>query len=100
MSAYVIVSYDITDPQAFAPYVAGVMPLIARHGGEVVVADDAATTLEGAPRHMEVVLRFPDRAAAQAWYEDPDYAPVRQIRLNATTHERLVIAAAFTPPGG
>lgn len=100
MSAYVIVSYDITDPEAFAPYVPGVMPLIARHGGEVVVADDAAATLEGEPRHMQIVLRFPDRDAAQAWYEDPDYAPVRQLRLDATANEHLVIASAFTPPAG
>ncbi len=99
MSAYVIVSYDITHPEAFAPYVAGVMPLIEKHGGEVVVADNAATAVEGEGRHMEVVLRFPDRAAAQAWHEDPDYAPVLQIRLDSTANGRLVIAEGFTPPG-
>jgi hypothetical protein len=34
LSIYAIVSHDITDPQSFAPDVAGVMPLIAGHGGE------------------------------------------------------------------
>lgn len=46
MSACVIVSYDISDPKGYEGYVPGVLPLIAKHGGEVLVADFEAIAKE------------------------------------------------------
>lgn len=99
MAAYVIVSYDITDPEGYQAYVPGVIPLLAKHGGEVLVAAQDATVLEGAPRTTEVVLRFADEATALAWYNDPAYVEVRKIRLAASANTRMVVAKAFAPPG-
>lgn len=100
MSAYVIVSYDVTDPESFGPYVPAVGPLIAKHGGEVLVVDAAAETREGEERGVNIVLRFPDMDAARAWYDDPEYAPVRQIRLDNTANNSLTIVHGFVPPNG
>ena len=98
MSAYVIASYDIVDPDGFAQYVPGVLPLLEKHGGEIVVADREARALEGPGRTIEVVVRFPSTEAAMAWYEDPDYAPLRQLRFDTCTANRLVVASEFVPP--
>jgi uncharacterized protein (DUF1330 family) len=98
VSAYVIVSYDVTDPQAFEGYVPGVMPLLEKHGAEVVVADFEPQQLEGEKRGVRVVLKFESEEAARRWYEDPDYAPVRQIRHDACANNELTIVKPFAPP--
>jgi len=99
VSAYVIVSYDISDPKGYEGYVPGVLPLIAKHGGEVVVADFQADHLEGEKRGVHVVLRFASEEAARAWYDDPGYEPVRGIRHATCTNNSLVVATEFVPPG-
>lgn len=100
MSAYVIVSYDIVDPAGFESYVPGVLPLLEKHGGEVVVADFEAQALEGPARSVEVVIRFPSEDAAMAWYEDPEYAPLKRLRFDTCAENRLVVAREFVPPEG
>jgi uncharacterized protein (DUF1330 family) len=99
LSAYVIVSYDISDPEGYKGYVPGVLPLIAKHGGEVLVADFSATCLEGDKRSVHVVLRFASEGAARAWYDDPEYEPVRGIRHATCSNNSLVVAKEFVPPG-
>lgn len=100
MSTYVIVSYDVVDPEGFEAYVPGVLPLLEKHGAEVVVADFEAHTLEGPERSVEVVLRFPSEEAAMAWYEDPEYEPLKQLRFDTCAENRLVIAREFVAPEG
>ena len=98
MYAYVIVSYDIDNPTDFAPYVPAVMPLLEKHGGEVVVADRDAQVLEGEKRQVYVVLRFPSEAAALGFYNDPAYEPVKNIRLSSCSNTNLAVAREFVPP--
>jgi uncharacterized protein (DUF1330 family) len=95
MSAYVIVSYDIADPEVFKGYPPAVMPLLLKHGAQVLVADFAAQAVEGQASGGHVVIKFPSEEAARKFYNDPDYAPVKQIRLNSTKNRTLVIAKEF-----
>ncbi len=98
MAVYFIVSYDIDDAEGYGGYVAAVMPLLQKHGGEGVVADAEAKSVEGAARMSNVVLRFESEEKAMAWYDDPDYEPLRQIRLDATSNGMMVLAKEFVPP--
>ena len=50
----------------------GVIPLLQKHGVEILVADYEPKTLEGESRGVNVVLRFESEEAAMAWYHDPD----------------------------
>lgn len=98
MSVYIIASYDITDPKGYEGYVPGVVPLLQKHGAEVLVADYEAEALEGHAHGVNVVLRFPSEEAARKWYNDPDYGPVKQIRLNSTQNGSAVLAKEFMAP--
>lgn len=98
MAVYVIVGYDITDPKGYGGYVPGVVPLLQKHGAEILVADYESQPLEGEPRKVNVVLKFPSEEAARSWYDDPAYDPVRQIRLGSTAGGYIAIAKEFTPP--
>lgn len=100
MPAYMIASYDIADPDGYEGYVPGVVPLLQKHGAEILVADYEASAMEGEARGVYVVLKFPSEEAALAWYNDPAYEPVRKIRLDASANGNLVLAKAFVPPSG
>ena len=98
MSVYFIVSYDVVDPEGFESYVPRVMPLLEKHGAEVLVADTDARLFEGEKRSAYVVLRFDTEEAALGWYNDPDYEPVRKIRLDSSDNGNAVLAKQFEPP--
>jgi uncharacterized protein (DUF1330 family) len=91
MAAYVIAHIDVKDPALFEQYRLQVPEHIRRHGGEYLVRGGATTVVEGTwqPKRL-VILRFPDKAAAQAFVDDPAYAPVAALRQRAA-HTDLVI---------
>ena len=81
MSVYLIVNVEVKDPAAFERYRAGVPALIRKHGGEYLVRGGNPELLEGGWNPSRVVLlRFPDRASAMAFMEDPEYRPLKELR--------------------
>lgn len=98
MPAYMIASYEITDPDGYESYLASVVPLLEKHGAEVLVADHDAQALEGDKRSTYIVLRFDSAAAALAWYNDPAYASVKKLRLDSSRDGSLALCAGFVLP--
>ena len=98
MSVYVIATYDISDSKGYEGYVPGVLPLLQKHGAEILVADYEAEALEGRAAGVNVVLKFDSEEAARNWYNDADYGPVKQIRLNSTKNGSVVLAKEFEMP--
>lgn len=99
VSAYIIVSYDIVDHEGYDGYVHGVVPLLQKHGAEVLVAEYEARPLEGDARSVYVVLRFASEEAALAWYNDPAYEPVRNIRFGSCANNHMVLARQYVAAG-
>lgn len=98
MPAYIIVNIEVTDPEGFERYRDAVPPLIAKHGGRYLVRGGKLDVREGAPGWKRlVVLEFPSLAAAHAFYDDPEYAPLLALRL-ATTNSQMVMVEGHTPP--
>lgn len=104
MSAYMIAQIRIDDPEIYQHYLAGFMEIFQRYGGEILVTSGAETeVVEGdwvLPR--TVVMRFPDRARALAWYQDPDYRALAAFRhrsaaANLVLVEGLQAADQSTP---
>ena len=92
MTTYLIARMEVTDPELYKAYVAEAPALFAKHGGHLVAFADAPETLEGPVEERRIdVIAFPDRAAAEAYYNDPDYAPVRAIRWEATQSEIILV---------
>lgn len=85
MAAYFIAQYKVNDPALYAEYQKGAGPTIAANGGELIVFDVAAETIEGTPPGQQtVILRFEDTAAAKKWYDSAEYQAVVGKRLEAT----------------
>ena len=101
MSAYFILTQTITDPERYQQeYIPGVLPFLAKYKAEVVVADFNATPLQGEPAKGVVVIKFPSEQVIQDFMDDPEYKPVKDIRLAITTNASAVMAPAFAPPQG
>ncbi|MFN3447350.1 MAG: DUF1330 domain-containing protein [Roseococcus sp.] len=84
MPAYLIAHLTVTDPARYQEYRAAVAPLVARFGGEFLVRGGAVTQKEGAPFDRLVIVRFPDMAAAEAFYHAPEYAGLLALRRAAS----------------
>ena len=82
MSAYLIGNIKVTNPEGFAKYRDVVAETIAAHGGEYVVADANALSVEGDPEHLSVVLKFASMDALQGWYDSPEYQAILPLRTD------------------
>lgn len=92
MSAFVIGHITVTNPEGYAGYARQVPPTLAAFGGEFVVRGGDATAIEGEMAHARhVVLRFPDRAAAEGWYNSSAYQEIIAIRHANSTGVMLIV---------
>ena len=72
--------------------------LIAKHGGKVLSGGNSTRSLlalEGVeePPLSVVILEFPSLEQAQAWHDDPDYAPLKRLRQANVDMEVVVVVA-------
>ena len=91
MAGYLIANYRITNAEAYQAYPPAVLPTLAAHGAEVLVADYASVPVEGDPAVVTIVVRFPSKAAARAWYDSPEYQKI--VGLRTDNSEGMVIFA-------
>lgn len=97
MSAYLIIEARITEPQRFATYTQVTPDVVARHGGEYVVMGGCQETLEGPPRDTRTVIsRWPDRAAALAFWHSPQYAAIKPLREGTGEFRVLLVDGCGT----
>ncbi|MBA4748036.1 MAG: DUF1330 domain-containing protein [Sphingopyxis sp.] len=100
MAAYMIVTASIADRDAFITgYAAAAARLVAQFGGRYVLRAPGAELLEGrfgkgdfAGASM-VISEWPDRAAALAFWNSPEYAAVKQLREAIAEVQVLLIEA-------
>ena len=93
MSAYMIAQIEIDDPEEYAKYLAGFMPIFEKYGGELLVSSSADTeVIEGEwALARTVVMKFPGKQEAQAWYNDPDYKALARHRANAARANLVLV---------
>ena len=92
MSAYIVADVTVTDPARMTAYREWSTRAMQEHGAEVLVRGGESEVLEGGwtPGRL-VVLRFPDRAAAKAFYASDTYTHARTLRENAGVMRMLVV---------
>jgi uncharacterized protein (DUF1330 family) len=93
MAAYLVVNYDIIDPESYRSYQQQASPVMA--GGKLLVLDPASEPMEGTPGAQTVIIEYPDKATALAAYRSAEYQAVVGIRHGATQNGRAVIVDGF-----
>lgn len=98
MPAYVIALVDVHDAVAYEHYRAKVPGCVAAHGGRFLVRGGAQAALEGDwPASRTVVVEFPDRATAMAFYHSADYQAIVPLRQAAATGRMIVVDGVEAP---
>ncbi|MCZ6895708.1 MAG: DUF1330 domain-containing protein [Gammaproteobacteria bacterium] len=98
MAGYLIANYQINNEEGYQSYIAAVGPTILAHGGEILVAGPGSEAVEGDPKPITVVLKFPSTDALRAWYESPEYQKIINLRTD-NTQGSVVFANEFVMPG-
>ena len=83
MAAWIIVSAKILDRDKFiAGYGQAAARLVTQFGGRYIIRAPGAQVLEGEgwDGASVVVSEWPDRAAALAFWNSPEYAEVKKLR--------------------
>ena len=99
MSAYLVISAQIHDREGFlAGYAPAAAALTSRFGGEYVLRAPGAEVIEGEhPGGSVVISKWPDRAAALAFWKSPEYAEVRKLRAGIADCQVLLVDEASAP---
>lgn len=98
MPAYVTVTIDIHDLEAYQRYIQIAPPSIGLYGGRYLTRGGAVEVLEGEwPRRRFVILEFPDMATAKKWHASPEYAPALALRRSCATTVMLLAEALPEP---
>ena len=91
MSAYVIVHGTVKDAEKMQEYGGAAGPIVAAHGGEVVVRGPTSVLSGTSDHKIAVVLKFPDAATAKGWYESPEYQAIIPVREQALDSVFVVV---------
>ena len=92
MPAFIIADVTVTDADQMAKYREWSTKAMQEHGAEVLVRGGAFEVLEGpwTPSRL-VVLKFPDRAAAKAFYDSETYQHAKSLREHAGVMRMIVV---------
>lgn len=96
MTAYVVAHvHSVEFGPDIVEYLRRIDATLEPFGGRFLVHGGAVEALEGTWGEDLIVIAFPDREQARAWYESPDYqkiAPLRTKHMDAD-----IIIAQGTP---
>ena len=96
LAAYLIYTrQSLIDAEKNLEYIRNVGPVTNQFGGAVISAGAVAETLEGDLQLPPITLiRFPSIERLREWYDSSEYAPLKQLRLEATTGNMIIFEGA------
>ena len=96
MAAYWIAHVTVTDPDRYKGYQALAPAAFARFGARFLARGGTAETLEGPVHPRHVVIEFPNRETAEAWYASAAYQAIVKHRTDNATGS-LVLVDGYAP---
>jgi uncharacterized protein (DUF1330 family) len=92
VAAYVLAHIEVSDPVRYEEYKKLAFASVTQYGGRYLARGPKPDVLEGnwVPKRM-VILEFPSAAQARKWFESPEYAEAKKVRLETCTNSELVI---------
>ena len=93
MPVYLVGNIDIHDREGYSKYEAGFMEVFQKFNGKLLAVDENQKTIEGEwPATRTVIMEFPRKDDAMAWYESDAYQNLKQQRLDASTGDSVLVA--------
>ena len=94
MKYYSVAEMVITN-RGWAPeYVKNVTRMVEQHGGRFLARTSNVERLEGERTLPQVflIIEWPSKEAAEAFYESEEYRPYREARIAGARNEFLLVA--------
>lgn len=91
MSAYIIGRITVTDPQDYQSYAAQTVALAETFGGRFLVKGGAQIVVEGNCPDRHVIIAFPDRDAALAFYNSDAYRRILPLALSSSSRDLVIV---------
>lgn len=92
MTAYLIYQAEVLDPERYDQYRVRAAESIAAAGGRYLARGGDIDVLEGdPPAPRTVVVEFPSRESALAWYRGSEYTEARKLRDGAAIARAYVV---------
>ena len=88
---YWIGRVDVSNDEGYKPYAAANVAIFKKFGGRYVIRAGKFECAEGTARTRNVVIEFPDYAAALACYHSPEYQQNITVRLPHSVADIVVI---------
>lgn len=83
MSSYIIVESNVLDVEKLKQYGQLAAPTVAKYGGEFVVKGKAISMHGDNQYTNRAVIKFTDKATAEAWYASDAYQALVELRNQA-----------------
>tara|TARA_B100001123_G_C14618235_1_gene752703 strand:- start:29 stop:316 length:288 start_codon:yes stop_codon:yes gene_type:complete len=95
MSAYVVLQVNLKNKEGFKEYVEKVPEIIKKFNGKYLVRAGEFKTMEGKwDFTRNVILKFPSYDRAMEWYNSDEYKTIKQLRLDNTEGNLIIIKGA------
>lgn len=94
---YWIAHVEVTDPEGYKKYIAANGVAFAKFGARFLVRGGTHMVAKGAAKPRQVVIEFPDYAAAVACLESDEYRRASDFRDAASLID-LVVAEGYDGP--
>lgn len=91
LPAYYFAEFDLTNAETFKPYAAGAAQTAIAHGGVYLARGGETLALEGDTPKRVVIIKFKSLAAAQGWYDSPEYTALRPHRQKSGITRNFVV---------
>jgi uncharacterized protein (DUF1330 family) len=92
MSAYLVATGTVKNPEAYQEYRALAAAAIERYGGRFIARGGKSEVLEGSfPGPRVVIVEFPSFARAQEFFHSPEYQAARQKRLAVADLNLIIV---------
>ncbi len=92
MAAYVIADgFQVRDAAAFKEYQPQAEATVRQYGGKFLVRGAGAQVLEGDWQPGLVIIEFESAERARAWYDSPEYRPLRDRRQRAVDMQVILV---------
>ena len=94
MKYYSVAEIEIIDQSWIPAYVENVTRLVEQGGGRYLARTSKIEKLEGERKVPQIflIIEWPSKAVAKAFYECDEYRPYRQSRIEGATNEFLLVA--------
>ena len=94
MKYYTVAELDITDQSWVQEYVKNVTKIVELSGGRYLTRTSNIERVEGERKTPQVflIIEWPSKDAAQAFYDSDEYRPHRQSRVEGAKSEIVLVA--------